>query len=175
MTHINLNEMVFTCASNAYQITFDPPMTSLRDARERVVEMDKECVQALGRSDVTIKEFAPPSGIYALEFAIVAATFLGFSRRSWFEDGQMVERFLGSGFARFCWTIQPWLITFMLGLHSAEVMYFCRNHLKRHSVNARNPIFWKWVATTFVEGQFAFKRFNDLVQRKGQDKQKQKH
>ena len=175
MVDINLNEMALVCNDKIYRIPFEPPMESLREARERVVEMDKECRDALGKSDITVKEFAPPTGIYALEFAIVAATFLSYSRRYWFEKGQVVERLLGPAFARFSWTIQPWLIVFMVGLHTAEVIYFIRNHLREHSVNIRSLLWWKWVATTFVEGQFAFKRWRDLVRRKRQEKEKQKH
>lgn len=175
MADINLDEMVLVCSGKTYRIPFDPPMSSFRDARERVIETDKECRQELGKSDITIKEFVPPTRLYALEFIVVAATFLGYSQRYWFERGQVVERALGSNFARFSWAIQPWLIAFMVGLHTAEVIYFIRNHLRTHSVNVRTLLWWKWVATTFVEGQFAFKRWRDLVHRKREEKEKQKH
>lgn len=137
--------------------------------------MDRQCLQALGKSDITVKEFVPPTGLYALVFAIIAATFLSYSRRHWFEEGQIVERLLGSRFAAFSWTIQPWLITFMVGLHSAELLYFIPTRLRKHSVNVRTFIWWKWAAFTFVEGQFAFKRFSDLLQRKEEEKLKQQH
>ena len=167
--------MTLICGGNSYQVPFDPPMTSYRDARERVVEMDKECCHALHKSDITVKEFAPPTGIYAIVFITIAATFLGYSQRWWFAEGGVVERILGPAFARFSWLIQPWLITAMMGIHGIEVVYFVRNHLWKHSVNARTFPFWQWVGFTFVEGQFAFNRFNNLVDKKREEKQKQKH
>ena len=175
MANINLDEMTFACGKQTYQIPLKPPMSSFREARERAVQMEKESLQGLGKSDITVNEFVPPTGIYALEFAIVAATFLAYSQRWWFAKGQIVEHLLGAGFAKFSWTIQPYLITFMVGLHAAELVYFIRSHLYRHSVNVRSHIWWQWVGFTFVEGQFAFKRFNDLVRRRQQEKAKQKH
>ena len=150
-------------------------MSSYRDARERVVQMDKECLQALGKSDITVKEFVPPTGFYALAFIIIATTFVAYSQRWWFAKGELVERVLGSGFARFSFTIQPWLITGMVGLHGAEMLYFVRNKLRKHSVNPRTALWWQWVGFTFIEGQLAFRRFNDLVNNKRDEKEKQKH
>ena len=175
MIDINLTEMALVCNDKKYRIPFEPPMKSLSEARERLSEMDTECRQALGRSDITIKEYVPPTGWYAPMFLIIVATFLGYSQRWWFEQGQVVERVLGSGFAKFSWTIQPWLITGMLILHVAEVVYFIPVHLKRHSVSMRIVLWWLWVATIFIEGQFGMKRWRDLVARKRYEKEKQKH
>lgn len=175
MEDIDLNGMAFVCGGKTYRLPFDPPMSTYREARERVVEMDKQCLQALGKSDITIKEFVPPTSLYLVEFMVIMATFIAYSQRWWFTKGAVVERILGHAFARFSWTIQPWLITFVVGIHVVELAYFIRNHLRRHSVNIRTALWWKWVGTTFIEGQFAYKRFNDLVSRKQEEKVKQKH
>lgn len=175
MMDINLNEMSLVCDEKKYRIPMTPPMKSLSDARERLSEMDRECRQALGRSDITVKEFVPPTGWYAPIFVIIADTFLGYSQRWWFQKGQVVERVLGPGFAKFSWTIQPWLIWGMVGLHAAEVIYFVPVHLTRHNIHMRSRLWWVWVATIFIEGQFAMKRWRDLVARKRYEKEKQKH
>lgn len=86
-----------------------------------------------------------------------------------------MARVLGESFARFSWTIQPYLITAMLAIHGAELIYFVQYKLLPHGVNPRTRVFWKWVATTFVEGQFAFIRFNTLVAKKREAKAKQQH
>ena len=175
MANISLDSMTFVCGGQTYHIPFEPPMTSFREARERVVEMDKECLKGLDKSDITITEFAPPVGLYAPVFFIIAATFLSYSQRWWFDKDRIVERYTGALFARFSFVIQPWLISFMVCLHASEAVFFARNYLRRHSINVRSPVWWLWVATTFVEGQFAFKRFKDLVQRKADEKAKRKH
>ncbi|KAK3691884.1 hypothetical protein LTR37_018377 [Vermiconidia calcicola] len=175
ITDIDLNGMTFDCSGKTYRIPFDPPMKSYREARERVVEIDKQCLEALVKSDITVKEFVPPTGLYALEFFIVAATFFSYSQRWWFAEGALVERMLGASFARFSWTIQPWLISGMIALHSAEMVFFIQKYLRKHSVNVRTGIWWEWAATTFIEGVFAFRRFKSLVAKKQEEKQKQKH
>ncbi|OTA38830.1 hypothetical protein BTJ68_01426 [Hortaea werneckii EXF-2000] len=158
MTDIDLRSMTFACSGGrkTYSITLNPPMTSYRDARERA-------------------EFVPPTGWYAVEFAIISATFLAYSQRWWFARDAIVHQILGSGFAAFSWAIQPYLFLGMVGIHSAEMAYFVHYRLQKHSVNPRSFLFWQWMCTTFIEGMFAFRRFDGLVARKREEKEKQKH
>lgn len=175
MTHVDLNGITFACGNKTYRIPFEPPLSSYRETRERVVAMDKESLDGLDKSDITIKEVVPPHGFYALDFLVVAATFVAYSQRWWFGHGQIVERYLGSSFAKFCWVIQPWLISAMLLIHGAEAVWLARSYLSKHSVNIRSAVWWQWVFFGFMEGQFAFWRFHDLVRRKRAEKEKQKH
>ncbi len=137
--------------------------------------MDRETLQALDKSDITVKEFVSPTGIYSIAFTVIVAAFVAYSRRSWFERGRIVEQILGSDFARFSYIVQPLVFYGMLVLHSGELAYFIRNQLRRHSVNVRTFVWWQWVFFCFIEGQFAFKRFNDLVRRKREEREKLKH
>lgn len=175
MTDVDLTGMTFVCGSKIYRIPFNPPMSSYREARERAVAMDKESLAGLGKSDITVSEFVPPHGFYILGFLVVATTFVAYSQRWWFGQGEVVERYLGPGFARFCWYIQPWLISGMLLIHGSEAVFLARNYLWKHSVNVRTLVWWQWVFFGFVEGQLAFWRFHDLVRRKRAEKEKQKH
>ncbi|KAI7529466.1 hypothetical protein KC331_g15208 [Hortaea werneckii] len=177
MTDIDLRSMTFSCGGGrkTYSITLNPPMTSYRDARERAVQLDQQALAGLGRSDITVKEFVPPTGWYAVEFAIISATFLAYSQRWWFAQDAIVHQFLGSGFAAFSWAIQPYLFLGMVGIHSAEMAYFVHYRLQKHSINPRSFLFWQWMSTTFIEGMFSFRRFDALVARKREEKEKQKH
>jgi hypothetical protein len=174
---MDLTGMDFIAGSSNkhYRIPFDPPLESYREARERVVAMDKTCVAALGRSDITINEFIWPKGLYALELAVVAATFVGFSQRWWFASGGIVETILGSGFARFAWGIQPWLLGGLFVIHGAELAWFVPARLRRHSVDVRSGVFWLWVGAEFLGGVFCSMRFDGLVERKRVAKEKQQH
>ena len=175
MTDVDLNGMIFQASGERHLVPFDPPLKSYRDARERVVEMDRRCVESLGRSDITVKTFSPPYGPYIIDFLVCAATFLGYSQRWWFAHGQIVDQILGSGFANFSYTIQPFVFWGMVLIHGTELAFFIPNYLLKHSVSPRTSVFWLWVATTFIEGQFAFWRFKGGVERKREEKQKQKH
>ncbi|KAM0695333.1 hypothetical protein Q7P36_005692 [Cladosporium allicinum] len=134
LTAMDLTGMDFIAGSSNkhYRIPFDPPLESYREARERVVAMDKTCVAALNRSDITINEFLWPKGLYAFELAVVAATFVGFSQRWWFASGEIVEAVLGSGFARFGLGIQPWLLGGLFVIHGAELAWRLWNGIRDH-------------------------------------------
>lgn len=148
---ITLEKMTFRCNGSSFEIPFKPLMQSYRDARERVVEMDKECLSALDKSEITVKEYIPPTGFHALGSLAVIATLIGFSTRIWFAPGGQVDR-ISPGFASFCFTVQPVLITLGLAIHSAEMIYMIRGRLRRHSVNVRTSLWWKWALGTFIEG-----------------------
>ena len=163
MTDITLDGMTLSCHGRDYRVPFEPAMTSYREARERVVGLDKECRQALGHSDVTVKQYIPPNTpTYVLEFAVISATFLAYSQRWWFASGGPIDH-VWPAFARFSWTIQPWLISLMVVIHGAEALYFASNKLLSHCVSPRSRSFWLWTGTCFVEGQFAYRRFDDHV------------
>ncbi|SMR44715.1 unnamed protein product [Zymoseptoria tritici ST99CH_1A5] len=172
LTDIDLGGLTLSCHGRSHRIPLEPPMKSYREARERVVQLDKECCQQLNRSDVTVKEYRSPQGFDALVFMVVSATLLAYSQRWWFEKGQVVEAILGSSFARFSWTIQPWLFWFMVALHGAETIYFASAQLSKHSVSARSRIWWLWTGSVFIEGVFAMKRFSAMVTAQ---REKQKH
>lgn len=175
MTDVDLNGMTFACGRMTYRIPFNPAMGSYREARERAVAMDKESLEGLSKSDITVKECVWPHGLYTLDFLIVAATFVAYSQRWWFGRGEVVEQYLGSSFAKFCWIIQPYMITGLFLIHGTEAIVMASKHLRKHSVNVRTAIWWQWVFFGFVEGVFAFRRFNGLVERKRAEKEKQKH
>ncbi|CZT22826.1 related to integral membrane protein [Ramularia collo-cygni] len=169
---MDLTSLTLTCKNKTYRIPFTPPLKSYREARERVVQLDKECRKALGQSDVTVKSYIVPTGYHAIPFLVVLATFIAYSQRGWFAPGQIVERILGSGFANFSWMIQPKLLAGLIVIHGGEMLYFAAVKLKRHSVNMRSSAWWLWTASTFIEGQFAYKRFDAHVKA---IREKQKH
>lgn len=137
---ISLEELVFSCGNETYKTAISPPMTSYREARERVVQMDKECIAGLRRSDITVAEYIQPHGLYLALFLIVSATFVSFSRRATFEPDGFVATYVHHGFARFCWKIQPWVLYPMLMIHIAETVHMATGRLRSHSVNMRNKV-----------------------------------
>lgn len=175
MTAVDLTGMTFVAGGKAHWIPFEPPLQSYRDARERVVIMDKNCLTALGRSDVTVNEYIWPTGVYAAGLAVCVATFLGFSQRWWFAPDQVVASVLGQSFAQFAWAIQPWLIIGLFLIHGAELAWFIPARLGKHSVNVRTKEFWLWAASEFIGGIFCSTQFDALVEKKRAAKAKQQH
>jgi hypothetical protein len=175
MTAISLTAMTFLAGTKTYRIPFNPPLQSYAEARSRVVAMDKTCLAALGRSDITVAEYVRPTGLYAAALAICTAMFLAFSQRWWFAADGVVARVAGQGFAGFAWMIQPWVIWGLVLVHGGELVWFVRERLGRHSVNVRTREFWLWVVSEFVGGVFCSREFDGLVERKRVAKAKQAH
>lgn len=180
MTDIDLAGLTVDCAGKAYRIPIDPPMDSLRDARSRVVDMDRLATLYLHKSPITVKEYVLPYGPSAINLLVVSAIFIGFSQRWWFQPGGPVERALGPSLygpkvASFAWSIQPKLFWGLLLVHSAEMLYFIRYKLAAHSVNPRTPQYWLWAVSVLVEGIGAQGRFRKLIEQKEAAKAKQKH
>lgn len=158
ITDASLEYIAFECAGMKYRTALDPPMTSFRDARERLVQMDRECLKALDRSDITIKEYLAPTGWYLALFILVSTVFVAFRTRGNFEAGSIIAAIVPGSFARFCWTIQPFIWYGMLAIHGAETYHMSNGRLKKHNVNIRSQVWWLWMGTTFIEGVGAYNR-----------------
>lgn len=120
--------------------------------------MDKDCLEGLNRSEITVKEYIPPHGAYLALFILVATTFVVFSRRSNFEAGGYVAAVVPSAFARFCWKVQPYVLYGMMVIHAAETYHMATGRLRKHSVNMRSKAWWQWMGTCFIEGVGSYKR-----------------
>ncbi|KAJ4297697.1 hypothetical protein N0V90_005592 [Kalmusia sp. IMI 367209] len=180
LTDVTLNDMKFNCSGQQVIIAFDPPMKSLREARERLVQLDKDALEALGRSDITVTKYIPP---YAAHFLHVAnftqclLTYIVFSRRANFKPGSLLYDNLLANFPRFsnfCLTIQPYLLAIMLGIHVLESVSMSRK-LRRHGVTPYDGIWWAWIGSCFVEGKTSFMRLDALIEEKRKEKEAKKH
>ncbi|KAF4550177.1 Hypothetical protein D9617_18g033680 [Elsinoe fawcettii] len=172
---VTLRDITFKSDAGTFKTQFNPPMTSFREARERLVALDKECVQALGRSDISIREWPALQGWNFWQFVTLTATFLVFSRRDNFAPNSLASSILPDVIRKFNYTIQPWLFMGLVLIHSAEAVHMATGRLKKHNVNVRSLVYWQWVGDTLIEGFGAFIRFDKLVRQKQAAKAQQKH
>ncbi|KAL8708534.1 MAG: hypothetical protein Q9220_006587 [cf. Caloplaca sp. 1 TL-2023] len=169
---------ISTGQSKSYLVPIHPAMTSWTEARTRFAALDGEANKALGRSDITIKEYTRPRGFSAVVFVIACINFVAFSTRSNFHPGSLLyDNVLrhAKGFANFCSIIQPALITFMVVVHSIEVVYMGLGRMKKHSVPTFSKLWWQWMLDTSIEGVFAFMRFDGLVKKAEEKKANANH
>ena len=160
---MTLDSITIRSSGKRYLVPLEPPMDSWRDARERLVRMDKDAIQALGRSDITVKEYRRPRGFLAVVFVTCAVTFAAFCRKSSFLPGSYLYEILLKyfpGFASFCAKIQPILFYTMVALHTGEAITMANTKLRKHSVPVACRLWWAWVLSTFIEGVGAFQRYN---------------
>ena len=183
LTAIALDSMTISASllpfsSTSYPIKFDPPLSSWAEARARLVEMDGDSCKGLGCSDVTVKRYAPPTGFMLVNFALCAWADVTFSTRSNFLPGSLYHSILFQhmpGFARFCYTIQPFLILSLLGIHFGEAVYLARMRMVKHTVPMFSQLWWKWFISDTIEGFPALQRFDAVVEEEKLKKERQKH
>lgn len=176
--NISISSFPYPSKEIHHTIPLDPPFHSWAEARSRLVEMDADACKGLGCSNITVKTYAPPSGFKAVIFGACLWTYVTFSRRSHFLPGSLYyDYFFGfvPGFAKFCYTIQPLIITLMVVLHSAEVIHLAITRLEKHTVPVFSQLWWKWILSDFVEGVGALKRFDRIVEEERLKKEHQKH
>ena len=179
MTDITLDDMKFDCGGQQHVIPFDPPMASLREARGRVVQLDKEALQTLHRSDVTVNKYIPPSAhpSHLFNFTQCVLMYLAFFRAANFQPGSLIYDNVFSsfpGFARFCFTIQPVFFPVVVAIHAFETGVMTTK-LDRHGLTPFDGVWWAWVASCFVEGVTSFWRLDGLVERRRKEKEAKKH
>lgn len=182
LTDVTLNDMKFDCGGQQITIPFDPPMKTLREARERLIQLDKDALEILGRSDIPITKYIPPYAaglhfIHFLNFTQCLLTYIVFSRKANFRPGSLVHDNLLSfvpGFGEFCLKIQPILLVLMVGIHATETVFMARK-LKRHGLTPSERIWWLWTGSCFVEGKTSFMRVDSLIEEKMKEREAKKH
>lgn len=179
MTDIDVNQMRFSCAGRTSTITFDPPMKTLREARERLVQMDKHTLRILGRSDITVTRYIPPYVKlgHLFNFTQCMLTYLLLPRGANFRPGSLLYDnllFKVPAFASFVLQVSWIVLPVMLVIHIIEACIMARK-VNRHGLSSTDATWWKWVGSSFVEGFTSFSRLNGLIAEKQKEKDAKKH
>lgn len=177
LVDITLGSMSIEAAGKKFSVPLEPPMQSWREARERLVQMDKETLAGLGRSDITVKQYTRPRGAHAVVFTVCALTYVLVSRRANALPGSFIYDHVLSyspGFASFVAQVQPIVLALMVGIHVVEASVMARR-LQRHNVAPLSGLWWQWIASCFIEGFGALQRVDALVQQGRREKEKQQH
>ncbi|KAI4605284.1 hypothetical protein J4E83_010709 [Alternaria metachromatica] len=179
MVDINLNQMVLSCGGQQAVIAFDPPMKAMREARERLVQLDKDALQTLGRSDIAITKFVPaymrPAHLWNFTQCVLALLLL--PRPANWQPGSLLYDtvlYLVPGFANFVARIGFTVWAIMVPIHMVEAIIMARK-LAKHGCTFLDAVWWKWVGTCFVEGFTSFFRLSALIAEKKKEKDAKKH
>jgi hypothetical protein len=181
MTGITLSEMNFTCNGQQHTIAFDPPLNSLREARERVVQLDKEALQILGRSDITIDRYIPPTAKvgHLINFSVCALVYLFAPIPSIWQPGSLLYDTMLHPipwFAAFVARIGWWVVVaIMIPIHTTEAGLMARRLRTKHGLTPLDGMWWAWTASCFVEGITSKWRLDGLVERKRAEKDAKRH
>ena len=154
-------------------------MKVLREARERLVEMDKDTLRILGRSDITVTRYIPPyvKPGHLFNFTQCMLVYLLLPREANFRPGSLLYDnllFMLPAFSRFVLQIRWILLPIMLAIHITEAFIMARK-MNRHGLSSADATWWKWVGSSFVEGITAFWRLGELIAEKQRAKDAKKH
>ena len=181
MTDISLGEMKFSCNGQQHTITFDPPLKSFREARERDVQLDKDALQILGRSDISINKYILPYVKlgHLWNFTQCLLSYILLPVPSNWQPGSVIyDLFLYRlpTFANFV-SSYGWYIVFlgMIPIHTTEAGMMARRLRIKHGLTPLDGVWWAWVGSCFVEGVTAMWRLDGLVEQKTKEKEAKKH
>ncbi|KAF2017400.1 hypothetical protein BU24DRAFT_149787 [Aaosphaeria arxii CBS 175.79] len=176
MTDIDVDGMKFSYSggSKTATVTFDPPLKSLSEARERLVALDKETMKKLSRSDVTMTTFIPPYVKigHLINWLVCFSTYALLSTASFLRPGGLpYDLFLHKypEFTAFLLSARGWIFWIMVAIHGFEAGAM-GTRLEQHGVQPDQGIWWAWVATCFVEGITSTWRFNSFIDKKRKEK-----
>ncbi|KAK8174114.1 hypothetical protein IWX90DRAFT_485010 [Phyllosticta citrichinensis] len=177
LADISLESMTIAAAGKHHTIPLNPPMKSWREARERLVKLDKDALEGLGRSDVTVKRYTRPRGLHALVFAVCILSFILVSRRANALPGSYIyDKVLSyaPAFAAFTATVQPVVLWGMVVGHLIESVVLARK-LEKYNVPVLSGLWWQWITSCFIEGFGALQRVEALAREERLAKEKAKH
>lgn len=114
--------MTIISGGKEYIVHFEPPLKSYSEARERVIDMDRNAVTALGRSSVSIKQYQAPRGFHLVVFMAALGAFILLSRDS-FTNSKSLLAAIVPAFASFVNRIRLLVLIPMAAIHAAEATY----------------------------------------------------
>jgi hypothetical protein len=179
MTNIELDHMTFDCGPEKSTVRFDPPMNSLREARARLVDMDKDSLRILGQSDIPITTFIPcyTKLGHLFNFTQCFVSYLLLPNPGNFKPGSLLYDhvlYQVPWFADFVSKISLLVFAIMLPIHLTETVIMARK-LARHGLTLYDTLWWKWIGTCFVEGITSFWRLDGFIEEKKREKEAKKH
>jgi hypothetical protein len=153
MVDINLNEMrIATPGGQEHVVPFEPPMGSYVEARERLIQMDRQARHALG-VELTLAEYATPTPEVALLAGPVALLPLGFlAKRYRLLEGPSWKDAV------------PLVVAILVG----QAMLLDLLRLQRYDVDRWTGVWWKWIASSIFEGYGTWRRIDKLAREKKQ-------
>lgn len=160
-------------------IPFEPPLKSLREARERLVQLDKDSLEKLNRDSTPITTFIPayvnPGHLFNFAQCLLGYAIL--SRSSNFQPGSLhydLWLYRVPDFAVLFGKARPYILFLMLAIHITESMLMVRK-LGRHGLKPSERIWWLWVGTCFIEGVTSFWRLDGWIEARRKEKESKKH
>jgi Protein of unknown function (DUF2470) len=161
-------------------ITFEPELAEgLTDARQRLIDMDREATRELKRRDFTVRKYAWPKGWVWGWWGFVAVAWVVFIRRQNFFEGayffEGVLRWLPKNYIVWLRAWQPRIRLVMLGLHALETMEMISGKMRSYNVDLFSEVWWAWTLSVWFEGFTVWDRLDAVVKEEQETKKRTMH
>jgi len=124
---MTLSSLVIRSSGGLFTVPLTPPLSSWREARERLIAMDQDAVKALGRSPITVTTYTRPrSFLHITVFVGCLLGYFSFTRKANFEPGSyLYNLFLRyvPAFAAFAAPKVHMALAIMVAIHGAEAAF----------------------------------------------------
>ncbi|KAH9893679.1 hypothetical protein F4778DRAFT_748155 [Xylariomycetidae sp. FL2044] len=182
ITDMTLSTLTIRSRSGVHTVAITPPLSSLADARVRLVDMAQRAQAALGISDLQVRRWTAPQPLGLSTLIGVVWFFLNYAALSagaldaGTANADTLDRVLGfaGGAAGYRWLIRAMFWPVLL-IHSVEAVWFARTRLARHGEAMGTGMRGLWMVNTFFEGYPAMRRFDGLVAEEKRKKEAAKH
>jgi hypothetical protein len=180
MTDISLSAMTFeTTDSKIHIISLKPPIASFAEARTRSVDMDREARSALDISPIKLTSYLPPrKPAHIIVFGLCVMAYVNFVTKHMMVPGTFfydkILPWWPGGPEAYLWTVDKVFYP-MLAIHFTEAFLLDRTKLRKYGVERGSALWWKWMASVFIEGWGCWKRIDAEVGRKMKEAEKAQH
>ena len=180
MTDISLSAMTFQATDGkTHIIPLKPPMKSFADARTRSVDMDREARSALDISPIKLTSYLPPrKPAHIIVFSLCAMAYINFATKHLMVPGTLfydkILLWWPGGPEAYIGLVNKVFYP-MLAIHFTEAFLLDRTRLRKYGVERGSALWWKWMASVFIEGWGCWDRIAAEVKRKTQESEKAQH
>lgn len=148
-------------------IPIDPPMESLRQARERLVAMAHESMEGLGRSRWKVKSFPTPS-LAGVVYGAISCTLIAvlLNPESTLRPGAQFRQTVlldSDVIARSLYTYQREIRSIVMGTAVYNTSMRIRRRLQQHSYDSSWLVWISWLFAGLIEGPAACVSFDKVV------------
>ncbi|KAJ5477457.1 hypothetical protein N7539_007601 [Penicillium diatomitis] len=176
---LTLSNLILSAHGTRYSVPIQPPMKDYTEARVRLIALNNDSLQRLGRWDVTLTKYRPPRGFQAVIFGLVLFTYVTCWRRSNLLPGSFVYENMGfrvfPDFTHFIYTIWPVFFPAVLGVHVLESAALAVLRLQPLGVPFGSKLWAIWMGSCFIEGFGSFVRIRQIVNEERAKKNGKKH
>ncbi|KAI0020441.1 hypothetical protein F4780DRAFT_372612 [Xylariomycetidae sp. FL0641] len=171
LTDLSLDTLQIRSRSGTHVVAITPPLDSLADARERLVDMARRAQTQPGLSGVTVDRWTAPAtgGWVSLAgivfYAASVALALSGGARPGSPAYDLADKYVPYGADNHFRLVRV-LVPVVVAIHACEAFWMARSRLAKHGVEAGSPLWCLWTVNTFWEGFPTFQRFDALVEEK---------